>query len=294
MKKYVLSLIGGLIVLVVGAGLQWPDGKLHVVACDVGQGDGILIWQGFNQVVVDGGPDDKIIGCLSKYMPFWDREVEMVVMTNGDADHMTGLIDVSKRYKVDQMIANNLVNETERFKALRQVVAERQIRVHAPKAGEEIKVGALRFEVLWPKERLGDAVVWTNGVDDRILGANNYNKTQANDQSVVLRLIEGKFSALLTGDISSNSEGVLIDSGEDLRSNVIKVGHHGSKYSSSVEFLAAVKPQAAVISVGKRNRYGHPTQEALGRLEEMGAKVLRTDELGDVELVSDGEKMWVK
>jgi len=123
---------------------------------------------------------------------------------------------------------------------------------------------------------------------------NSYSKTEANEQSVVLKLIYGGFSVLLTGDIGSETEQVLVNSGSNLRSNVLKVGHHGSKFSSSEEFLRAVKPALAVISVGKKNRYGHPTQETLGRLRAVGARILRTDESGHIEIVSDGEKLWVK
>ena len=87
---------------------------------------------------------------------------------------------------------------------------------------------------------------------------------------------------------------MLVNSGSNLRSNVLKVGHHGSKFSSSEEFLRAVKPALAVISVGKKNRYGHPTPEALERLQAAGARILRTDEDGDIEIVSDGERLWIR
>ena len=122
---------------------------------------------------------------------------------------------------------------------------------------------------------------------------NSYDKNEANEQSVVLRLEYGGFSALLTGDIGSKSEEVLIKSGVDLTSDILKVGHHGSRYSSTEEFLKAVNPKLAIVSVGKNN-YGHPTGEVLKRLEQVGARVLRTDEEGNIEIVSDGERVWVR
>ena len=160
MKKYMVGAISGLAVLVVGVGLQWPDGKVHMIACDVGQGDGIVVTRGFTQVVVDGGPNQKIVDCVSEYMPFWDRRIELMVMTNGDADHMTGLIDILKRYKVDQIIANNLVQETERFKALREGVIKEGVGVYGPKRGDVIKLAGVELEILWPEKRLGDELVW--------------------------------------------------------------------------------------------------------------------------------------
>lgn len=304
MKKYVLGFLSGLVILVVGFVLEWPDGRVHMVVCDVGQGDGILIWQGFFQAVIDGGPNEKMVECLSKYVPFWDRRIEMVMMTNGDADHMTGLISLFKRYKIDQMIANNLVRDTGRFGELRKEIMEEKVAVHAPQQGEVLRLRSgsspsassgpwLRFDILWPEERLGDKLVWTSQADERVLGANTYSQSKGNEQSVVVRLVYSDFSALLTGDIGSGTERVLINSGRALRSDILKVAHHGSKYSSASEFLRAVKPALAVISVGKNN-YGHPTKEALERLKGVGAKIMRTDQDGDVEVVSDGEKVWVR
>ena len=294
MRKYVVGAIAGLVVLVIGIIWYWPDADVHLVVCDVGQGDGIVIWRGSAQVVVDGGPNEKIVDCLSKYVPFWDRRIEMIMMTNGDADHMTGLISLIKRYKIDQIVANNLVSDTGRFGELRKEIVEEKMAVHAPQQGEVIKLGGMEFKVLWPAERLGSELVWSKEADDRVLGVNSYSKTEANEQSVVLKLIYGGFSVLLTGDIGSETEQVLVNFGSNLRSNVLKVGHHGSKYSSSEEFLRAVKPALAVISVGKKNRYGHPTQEALERLQVVGARILRTDESGDIEIVSDGERLWIR
>src|SRR3989344_1168568 len=122
MRKYVVGAIAGLVVLVIGIIWYWPDADVHLVVCDVGQGDGIVIWRGSAQVVVDGGPNEKIVDCLSKYVPFWDRRIEMIMMTNGDADHMTGLISLIKRYKIDQIVANNLVRDTGRFGELRKEI----------------------------------------------------------------------------------------------------------------------------------------------------------------------------
>ena len=282
MKRYVVGVIAGLVVLVAGIVWQWPDTKVHVVACDVGQGDGIVIWRGSTQVVIDGGPNNKIVDCLSKFVPFWDRAIELMVLTHPEADHMTGLIEVLERYEVEQLVTGNVGKSTGVFGRFKQAVEGDGVPVHIAVAGEEIRVNGLEFEVVNPRQI----------EDKRVLGA-RVMKEGVNEMSVVLRLEYAEFSALFTGDISSDTEEALINSGADLRSDVLKVGHHGSKYSSGQAFLAAVKPVVAIISVGK-NRYGHPTQEALERLKAVGAKILRTDEAGDVEVVSDGEKVWVR
>lgn len=266
-------------VSIAGVVLGWvvyaPDSQVHLVACDVGQGDGILIFQGTTQVVIDGGPDEAVLACLSRYMPFWDRNIELVVLTNGDADHVTGLIEVIKRYEVGKLVANSLIKDTDRFERFRQVVAESGVEEYAPRQGDQIKVGELVFKVMWPSEA--------------ILGASTFYGSNGNDQSVVLQLQYGEFDTLLTGDVGERVEA----SREWPEVEVLKVGHHGSRYSSSSDFLEAVSPEIAVISSGEDNRYGHPAPDALQRLEAVGAKILRTDRDGDVEVVTDGKKYWV-
>jgi competence protein ComEC len=275
------------------AGWIWfqPDDKLHVTVCDVGQGDGILVVKGQTQVVIDGGKSDRFISCLSEYMPFWDRQIELMVLTNGDADHVTGLIEVLQRYNVKRVMANNLYQDTEVFEVFRAAVEYEDVEVYGPEKGDRIVLGSPDWllEVLWPEKELGDELVWS---DDRVLGANTYDERKANEQSVVLELRYGEFEVLLTGDIGEETEERLL--GAELVSEVeiLKVGHHGSRYSSSDAFLSKVKPEVAVISTGK-NSYGHPTQEAMDRLEAVGAKVLRTDRDGDVEIVTDGKSYWV-
>ncbi len=326
----------GLAVAGVLCGFVWfkPDNNLHLVVCDVGQGDAILVIKGSDQVLIDGGPDDAVLSCLARYVPFWDREIELVVMTNGDADHMTGLIEVMRRYSVVKMVANNLVKDTEKFKALREEVLQNRVPVYGPEAGDEIQItsttgtkstksttgstgsisststkstigstertggtGELILKVLWPEERLGNELVWASLSEDagelnQVLGANTYSTSQANEQSVAMKLAFGDFEAVLTGDVGIESEPQILTEGIG-KVAVLKVGHHGSRYSTSSEFLGVVDPDVAVISVGKKNRYGHPSPEVVERLQAMGAKILRTDEVGDVEIVTDGARYWI-
>lgn len=281
-----------LVALVFSFVFSRPDSMVHVIACDVGQGDAILITQGESQVLIDGGPNDAVLSCLGSNIAVWDRKIELMVLTNADADHLTGLIEVLKRYEVEKLVTNHLVKDTARFQAFREAVQESGVSVYAPQKGDSIRVGKLYFDVLWPVTKLGDKLVWNEEVSEAVLGANTYSSRKGNEQSVVLQLRYGEFDALFTGDIGESTERDLVDSGSLGDIEVLKVGHHGSKFSSGESFLDALDPELAIISVG-RNRYGHPTGEVLGRLKTTGAQILRTDETGDVEIISDGKTFWL-
>ncbi len=268
MKKGLIKtglLVVGLLVL---AAVQWPDGRLRVVFCDVGQGDSILMSKGSMQVLVDGGPGDKVLSCLGRQMPFWDRQIEVVVNTHGEEDHMGGLGEVLERYKVGKVIVSGWGDGDS------WIEKGRQVEVYEAKKGDVIKAGEISFKVLWPEKE-----------KNKVLGASSLN-----EQSLVLLASYGRFDWLLTGDIGVETENSL-DGLVDVE--VLKVAHHGSKFSSGESFLRKVKPELAVIQVG-RNSFGHPTDEVLERLKASGVKVMRNDIHGDIKVVSDGKKWWVE
>jgi len=294
-----LILIIGLLLLGVS---QLADDKLHITVCDVGQGDAILIsWKNY-QMLMDGGPDNSVLNCLGKQMGFWDRTIELVVLSHPQADHMTGLIEVLDRYEVKKMLVSNVVNDTEEFWRLRELVIAEKVEIFEPVQNQRLKLGPrgrgarqVEFEVLWPAEKGGNNLAWKgegNEKREKVLGIKSSN-SDVNEISVVLQGKFGKFDFLLTGDIGKQIEKMLmvLDMIEEVE--LLKIAHHGSKYSSDKQFLEMIKPEIAVISVGK-NSFGHPTEEVLGLLEEVGAEILRTDEVGMVEIVSDGESWWTK
>jgi competence protein ComEC len=285
--KYLLSFLTLLFVVIAWALFSLPDSKLHLIFCDVGQGDAILVIKGSTQVLIDGGPNDKVLGCLSKHIPFWDRQIEMVISTHPDADHLTGLVSVIDRYNVSQILANSLVTDTGVFSKFRSEVISKKIPVFSPKSGDKIKVSSLILRVLFPQNKLGDEIVWKNPQDLKVLGISAYTG-EINATMLVFELEYGNFKALLTGDISSTEEKKIGDIGGIGEIGVLKIAHHGSKYSTSQEFLDLIRPKLAVISVGASNNYGHPTSEVLDRLKTIGVKILRTDIDGEVEVVSDG------
>ena len=261
----------GLVLLI---GWQRPDNKLRVVVCDVGQGDATLVsWKSY-QLLVDGGPDNSVLSCLGKNMGFWDRKIEVVAVTHPQADHMTGLIEVVERYEVGKLIVANVVNDTSEFWRLRQVVEERQV----------------ELKVLWPKERGGEPLAWKGEYESvQVLGKKTF-QGDVNEMSLVLLGSFGKFDFLLTGDIGEKEEQELVEELGPVE--LLKVAHHGSRYSSSQGFIDKVKPEIGVISVSKKNRFGHPTETVLDRLAEVGARVMRTDRDGMVRIVSDGQQWW--
>ncbi|MBA7594376.1 ComE operon protein 3 [subsurface metagenome] len=269
-----------LAILASAAAVTMPDDELHVSFFDIGQGDAILIQKGSQQVLIDGGPSPQLLALeLGDRMPFWDRTIELVVLTHPHTDHLSGLVEVLERYQVEQVLYPDLDYESSLYDEWGELIEEKGIACTAAQAGQEIDLGdGVIIEVLNPPT----PPLYGTGSD-------------INNNSVVLRLSLGRVSFLLTGDIEQEAEFRLIAWGNDLTSTVLKVGHSGSHTSTTAEFLAAVSPGVAVISVGE-NRFGHPHREVLDRLEaSLGAENLfRTDEQGTIEFITDGERLWVK
>jgi competence protein ComEC len=293
--KTFLTIISLLIITLLSFIAFWPDNKVHLIACDVGQGDAILITHGFDQVLIDGGPNDKVLGCLARHMPFWDRDVEMVVNTHPDADHLKGLLGVLERYQVKQIISNSLYDSTDLFEQFHDLIMSKNIKVYSPKEGDRLKINNIEFEVLWPDQVMGNLALWKNPLPGKqaVLGESS-PKPKFNESAVVFLMRYKQFKALLTADITQQAEDQIINfcSGRDCQTpvDVLKVAHHGSKTSTSQEFLEFFRPKIAIISVGQNNQWGHPNQEVLDRLVAIGAKIRRTDLSGDIEIKTDGKK----
>jgi len=223
-----------------------PDGKLHVVFCDVGQGDATLITYKSFQILVDAGPENSISRCLAKYMPFYDKKIDVVILTHDNTDHSQGMEEVAKRYKVTYWQPK-----------LRQ--------------GQVLKMGDIRYAVEWP--------------DSQVLGANTISTE--NELGIVGKVSYKEFDVLLTADVSTKNYAA------EAGLEIFKVPHHGSKTGVTAEWLVDARPKLAVISVG-RNSFGHPAKEAIELLSHQGIEILRTDEQGDIEIISDGTRFWVK
>ncbi len=254
-----------------------PDGKLHVYFLDVGQGDAILIVApDGRQILVDGGPSPTaLLNELGTVLPFWDRSLDLVVLTHPDGDHITGLISLLDRYRVAQVLDVPQSDSAPEAAPWLERLRARDIPRAYARRGMRLPAGNVLLTVLHP----GPQLLTGTASDD-------------NNNAIVLRLDYGRFSLLLTGDAEREAEEALIAAGLPLRADVLKVGHHGSNGSTSAAFVAAVQPRLAVISVGRENSFGHPHPAVLERLAEV--QVLRTDQHGRVEVISDGASMWVK
>jgi len=234
---------------------QWPDGKLRIIFCDVGQGDAALVVLGPFQALIDTGPSEKkLFACLGKEMPFWDRGIDLVFISHPQVDHNGALKGLLSRYKVGKVIEKARDKDVYRYKDL-------------------------YFDIL-----LG-------GGDGAETGEKS--SSRENEDSMVIYLRYQGFSSLFTADIGEKTELALVDLGVLRKTNVLKVPHHGSKFSSSFLFLDKLRPSVAVISVGAKNSYGHPHGDTLMRLDQVKTEIFRTDKQGDVEVVFDGTGMQV-
>jgi len=244
---------------------------LEVSFFDIGQGDSIFIEtpQG-HQILIDGGPSSKILEKLGEEISFSDRTIDLIILTHPEHDHIGGLIDVLERYKVENIMWTGIIRETKEYGAWIEAIEEEEANMIIAKAGQKIEAGEVLIYILYPFESLKGEVV-----------------KEVNNSSVVARLVFDQNSFLFTGDIFKSVEEELIER-EELKSDILKVGHHGSKTSSSKEFIESVLPELAVIQSGRDNHYGHPHPETLEVLGNYDIKVLRTDKEGDIKILSNG------
>ena len=251
------------------------DNYLDVYFLNVGQGDSAFAETPENhQIIIDGGPDASVLTEISKIMPFWDKDIDLVVLSHPEKDHMQGLLEILKKYKANYILWSGIEKTSDEYKKWQEVLEKQKqmgSQVIAVKAGDIVKLGQVKIEVILPLQDLSGQKI----------------EDSTNNACVVARLVFGNNSFLFTGDIPSKTEKKLVSSDEDITCDVLKVAHHGSKYSTSEDFLASVSSKFAVIEVGK-NSYGHPTEETLQRLEKFGIQVLRTDINETVKFVSDG------
>jgi competence protein ComEC len=264
--------------LVIGNVFVWlsafPERTLRVSFLNIGQGDSIFIEGPTGiQMLVDGGPNGSVLREFGKRMPFFDRTLDAVVETHPDKDHIGGLVDVFDRYDVDTFFEPGILNDTKISKALVGAVKTEGSRDILARRGMRILLGGGAYaDILYPDEDV-------SRVKD------------TNTGSIVMRVVYGNTSFLLTGDSPQAVERHLIaldPEGRWLESDVLKPGHHGSRTSTAPEYVAAVKPSFAVISAGKDNSYGHPHQETLQTLAKAGVRVLSTIDSGTITFSSDG------
>jgi len=280
-KKKILLTLLVLIFLIWIPVFQMPDNKLHVTILNVGQGDAILVQTPTGQnILIDGGPSPRAISsALGGKLPFWNRKIDLMASTQPQADHLTGLLEVLNNYEVALIIEPKIEYDSETYREWRRLVTYKKITCINVYSGQEIQLGNdIIINILNPPLDL------LHGTSDDI-----------DNNGLVLHLVWNEISFLFTADIGIDAERYLISQRKAIGSSVLKVAHHGSKTSTSHEFLAVVDPEAAVISVGENNKLSLPNFEVISRLEnKLGTnRVYTTAENGYIEFTTDGRHLWV-
>lgn len=278
-------------ILVVANFLLWsayfslkPTDKLKVTFFDVGQGDAALVeTPTHNQILIDGGPDNSILAKIGTALPFFDRTIDVLVVTHPDSDHLAGAVEVVKNYDIGMILVNGKECATKICGEFDKIIKEKNIKVIVANAGQKIDFGnGVKMDIFLPASPSFSAG-W------RI----QEGKAEDNNFSIISRLAYGADSFLFMGDAEAKEEADLVNFWPNLRMEVLKVAHHGSKNSTTQLLLDEFQPKFSVISVGAKNRYGHPTVETLERLKKIGSEILRTDLAGDINMESEGKGVVV-
>jgi competence protein ComEC len=276
MKKrlllYSLSLASAVAALVIFQYLHFHDGKLHMIVCDVGQGDAILlIFPSGRHILVDGGPDRSVLQCLSRHLPFWDRTIDLVLLTHPHADHFFGLFFVLDQYHVKSFATEDVINKTREYKELIALLGKKRVPQKKVFAGDRWQIGKVIMEIVGPTQEY---------VRESSPGG---SIGESKELASLMTLVSyGSFTVLLTGDSQTKEMQSALSVLPDQLS-VLQSPHHGSKTGLDASIVQALSPDVAVISVGLDNTYGHPNQQILDIFRDAEVRVRRTDKEGDVE-----------
>lgn len=248
------------------------SGEMRVTFLDVGQGDCTIIQTEGHNMVMDTGNNNQGEVVVDWLLAHGVTELDYLILTHPDADHIGGADNVLRAVPVDKVIMPDVANDTMTYDEVIELIDEQQIPVDYPEVGTQYTLGDAVFTVLCPRQE-------------------EVSEADLNGSSVGIRLVHGKNSFVMCGDAETDSEEHMIETfGKALEADVLKCGHHGSSTATSDSFLQAVNPIWAVISCGADNSYGHPHQEVLAKLADSDVQVYRTDQLGTITAVSDGEQ----
>ena len=242
--------------------------KDSITFLDVGQGDAILIQNGTNQILIDGGPSADLLPRLAEQLPWFDRTIEVLILTHPQSDHLTGLLHILDKYQINLILIPQVPTSSQLQAAWLEAIIARQIPYRFAWAGEHLQVGDISARILNPLAiPRADAAI----------------KADINNASVVTRIDFHDLSLLLTGDLESRAEKILVEQTQPkyLDIDILKIGHHGSKTSTSPTILKATSPKAAIITVGIDNKFGHPHESVISRLAHL--PIFRTDLQGSIK-----------
>ncbi len=290
LKKFLLiglACLAGVVMVLFFCLLSLPDGRLHVFVLDIGQGDSILIQTPSDErILIDGGPDDAVLQQLGKVMPFYEKDIDVVVLSHPHLDHVNGLVEVLKRYHVGCVMMTGVSYNFSGYTAFLEQVSEHHIPVvyagaHIATANGEVPadyvLGSVTLDMLFPFE-----------------SEQGRTFENQNNGSIVFRLLYGKRSFYFPGDLEMEGEEKLVETTLDLHADFLKAPHHGSRTSDTIPLLERIQPDYAAISCGVGNKFGHPHPITIQHFQELHIATYRTDLDGIIEAVSDGDALWVK
>ena len=250
-----------------------PEQNFELTFLDVGQGDAILIRTPENQkILVDAGPPGAILEPLSQELNFWEKSIQLAILTHPDSDHAAGFAEVLKRFKVEAILLTGIEPESEWYREILRQIDIQKIPVLIADDELDLNFGQVNLNLFWPTEPLVGKFV-----------------QDANASSIAFRVSFGGTAAVLTGDLPIENEEIILKNPPELQAQIFKLGHHGSKTSSSAEFITAIDPNFVVVSAGADNSFGHPAQETLDRAGER--EIFSTIESGSIKFISDGQ-VW--
>lgn len=252
------------------------DNLLNLVFIDVGQGDAILIKSPSGKnILIDGGPDSDLAEKISKFIAYRNNKIDLMIITHPHRDHYYGLISVIKKYKTQKIIYSGIDVNLSDYNYMKKIISDYNLELIKPQMGDKYEIDKnLHFQIIYmPKTRTVENL---------------------NDASVSIKLTYKNFDAIFNGDASCEIENIILKNNQNLKSEIFKASHHGSKYSNCDNLLNSIKPELTIIQSGALNKFGHPHQEAVDRILKSGSQILRNDELGDVIIESNGENYQLK
>ncbi len=264
-KEIFRYLIFSLIIVIFIYFLQTRTNNTKLVFCDVGQGDAIYLRiKNKIDVLIDAGPAKSVLNCLGRHMPFWDKRIEIVFLTHHDRDHYQGFFEIIKRYQINNFFTIYYRFDSQTYKKLERKIKNKKINYQYVYKNQKLSVLNSDFLLLWPPK--------------------NLKTYDSNDYSLIIFYKEGKNKVLFTGDSSLTSLSLVLKENFELIKNlkIMKIPHHGSKYSLNTQILKLADPEIVVISVGKNNSYGHPDKKVIDMFEALKIKIKRTDLDGEV------------
>ena len=286
MKKYFFITLAAVLFLfsiAIYQYVQFHDGRLHVIFCDVGQGDAILVKSPANKLIlIDGGSDKSVLACLSRHMPFWEKRLDLMLLTHPHADHHNGLYYVLEQYAVGSFATEDLRNSTAGFRTLLDKLAEQKVSQQVVFADDAWQLpDGVTITIVGPTQEFLHSTDPDGTITD-----------SAESGSLITEVVYGELVILLTGDAPVDELAEVVPRNEPV--DILQSPHHGSKTGMSSDVLERLQPQLIAISVGLENKYGHPSASVLALYKAFSLPVLRTDQRGDIEIVSNGREWWVK